>query len=99
MVGAARKVRDKLLRIAAHRLEVATADLELAEGRILGLLVDHVNAALPGDAVARRRLAHAASEIAALRALFLRALDLDPANARARECVAAIERLQKELKA
>ncbi|MFI5328591.1 MAG: acyl-CoA dehydrogenase family protein [Candidatus Rokuibacteriota bacterium] len=41
--------------------------------RILALLVDHVNAALPGDAVARRRLAHAASEIAALRALFLRA--------------------------
>jgi alkylation response protein AidB-like acyl-CoA dehydrogenase len=41
--------------------------------RILGLLVDHVNATAPGDAVARRRLAHAASEIAALRALFLRA--------------------------
>ncbi|HET9854993.1 MAG TPA: acyl-CoA dehydrogenase family protein [Methylomirabilota bacterium] len=41
--------------------------------RILGLLVDHANATVPGDAVARRRLAHAASEIAALRALFLRA--------------------------
>ena len=41
--------------------------------RILGLLVDHVKATAPGDAVARRRLAHAASEIAALRALFLRA--------------------------
>jgi len=32
VVGAARKVRDKLLRIAAHRLEVAVADLDLAEG-------------------------------------------------------------------
>lgn len=32
------------------------------------------------------------------RALFLRALDLDPQNPRARECVAAIERLQKQLK-
>jgi alkylation response protein AidB-like acyl-CoA dehydrogenase len=41
--------------------------------RILGLLVEYVNSAMPGDAVARRRLAHAASEIAALRALFLRA--------------------------
>lgn len=41
--------------------------------RILGLLVEYVNTALPGDAVARRRLAHAATEIAALRALFHRA--------------------------
>jgi len=41
--------------------------------RILGLLVEYVNGAMPGDAVARRRLAHAATEIAALRALFLRA--------------------------
>jgi alkylation response protein AidB-like acyl-CoA dehydrogenase len=41
--------------------------------RILGLLVDHVKAVRPGDAVARRQLAHAATEIAALRALFLRA--------------------------
>ena len=41
--------------------------------RILGLLVEYVNSAMPGDAVARRRLAHAATEIAALRALFLRA--------------------------
>lgn len=41
--------------------------------RILGLLVEYVNTALPGDAVARRRLAHAATEIAALHALFHRA--------------------------
>jgi len=41
--------------------------------RILGLLAEYVNTALPGDAVARRRLAHAATEIAALRALFHRA--------------------------
>ncbi len=41
--------------------------------RILGLLVEYVNGVMPGDAVARRRLAHAATEIAALRALFLRA--------------------------
>jgi alkylation response protein AidB-like acyl-CoA dehydrogenase len=41
--------------------------------RILGLLVEYVNTALPGDVVARRRLAHAATEVAALRALFLRA--------------------------
>lgn len=32
VLGAARKVRDKLLRIAAHRLEVAPEDLELREG-------------------------------------------------------------------
>jgi len=32
VVGAARRVRDKLLRIAAHRLEIAAADLELRDG-------------------------------------------------------------------
>ena len=32
------------------------------------------------------------------RALFLRALDLDPQNPRARECVAAIERIEVQLK-
>ena len=41
--------------------------------RILGSLVEHVNAERPGDPVARRRLAQAATEIAALRALFHRA--------------------------
>ena len=41
--------------------------------RILGLLVEHVNATRPGDPVARRRLAQAATEVAALRALFYRA--------------------------
>jgi 3-oxocholest-4-en-26-oyl-CoA dehydrogenase alpha subunit len=41
--------------------------------RILGLLVEYVRAEKPGDAVARHRLAHAATEIAALRALFHRA--------------------------
>jgi alkylation response protein AidB-like acyl-CoA dehydrogenase len=41
--------------------------------RILGLLVEHVKATRPGDAVARRQLARAATEIAALRALFHRA--------------------------
>ena len=41
--------------------------------RILGLLVEYVNAVMPGDPVARRRLAHAATEVAALRALVLRA--------------------------
>jgi alkylation response protein AidB-like acyl-CoA dehydrogenase len=41
--------------------------------RILGLLVEHVNATRRGDRVARRRLAEAAVEIAALRALFYRA--------------------------
>jgi len=40
---------------------------------ILGLLVEHVNTARRGDVVARRQLAHAATEIAALRALFYRA--------------------------
>jgi 2-furoyl-CoA dehydrogenase large subunit len=34
VVGAARRVRAKLLRIAAHRLEVAPADLELVDGRV-----------------------------------------------------------------
>jgi 2-furoyl-CoA dehydrogenase large subunit len=39
VVGAARRVRDKLLRIAAHRLEVAVEDLELAggEARVRGV--------------------------------------------------------------
>ena len=32
VVGAARRVRDKLLRLAAFRLEVAAADLELRDG-------------------------------------------------------------------
>ncbi len=32
------------------------------------------------------------------RALFLRVLDLEPANARARECVAAVEKLEQQLK-
>lgn len=41
--------------------------------RILGLLVEHVRAERPGDAVARQRLAQAAAEVAALRALFHRA--------------------------
>jgi alkylation response protein AidB-like acyl-CoA dehydrogenase len=47
--------------------------------RILGLLVEYANTPVPGrallarDAVVRRQLAHAATEIAALRALFYRA--------------------------
>src|ERR1700682_1503353 len=47
--------------------------------RILGLLVEYANTPVPGgapparDAAVRRRLAHAATEIAALRALFYRA--------------------------
>ncbi len=41
--------------------------------RLLGLLVEHVRAERPHDAVARHRLAQAAAEIAALRALFHRA--------------------------
>jgi alkylation response protein AidB-like acyl-CoA dehydrogenase len=41
--------------------------------RILGLLVEYVTAARGGDATARRQLAQAATEIAALRALFYRA--------------------------
>ena len=47
--------------------------------RILGLLVEYANTPVPGgaplarDATVRRRLAHAATEIAALRALFYRA--------------------------
>jgi CO/xanthine dehydrogenase Mo-binding subunit len=32
IVGAARRVRDKLLRLAAFRLEIAAADLELTDG-------------------------------------------------------------------
>jgi 2-furoyl-CoA dehydrogenase large subunit len=34
VVGAARRVRDKLLRIAAHRLEADPADLELRDGAV-----------------------------------------------------------------
>jgi len=34
VVGAARRVRDKLLRIAAHRLEADAADLELRDGAV-----------------------------------------------------------------
>ncbi|HSB41005.1 MAG TPA: xanthine dehydrogenase family protein molybdopterin-binding subunit [Methylomirabilota bacterium] len=34
VVGAAARVRDKLLRLAAHRLEVAAADLELGSGAV-----------------------------------------------------------------
>jgi 2-furoyl-CoA dehydrogenase large subunit len=34
VVGAARRVRDKLLRVAAHRLEIDPADLELHEGTV-----------------------------------------------------------------
>jgi 2-furoyl-CoA dehydrogenase large subunit len=34
VLGAARRVRDKILRIAAHRLEVAAEDLELAGGEV-----------------------------------------------------------------
>ncbi len=34
VLGAARKVRDKLLRIAAHRLEAAREDLEVADGAV-----------------------------------------------------------------
>src|SRR5262245_2681695 len=34
VVGAARAVREKVLRIAAHRLEVAPEDLELREGEV-----------------------------------------------------------------
>ena len=35
VVGAAARVRDKLLRIAAHRLEVDVADLELRDGAVV----------------------------------------------------------------
>jgi 2-furoyl-CoA dehydrogenase large subunit len=34
VIGAARRVRDKLLRIAAHRLEADLADLELRDGAV-----------------------------------------------------------------
>jgi 2-furoyl-CoA dehydrogenase large subunit len=34
VVGAARRVRDKLLRIAAHRLEIDPADLEVRDGAV-----------------------------------------------------------------
>ena len=53
VLGAARRVRDKLLRIAAHRLEAAPADLELADGhaRVRGA---------PGTALSLRELARTA---------------------------------------
>ena len=53
VIGAARKVRDKLLRIAAHRLEAAVDDLELVDGeaRIRGV---------PGRGLALRELARTA---------------------------------------
>jgi 2-furoyl-CoA dehydrogenase large subunit len=53
VVGAARLVRDKLLRIAAHRLEAAPGDLELRDGeaRVRGV---------PGRALSVRELARTA---------------------------------------
>jgi carbon-monoxide dehydrogenase large subunit len=53
VLGAAQAVRDKLLRIAAHRLEVAVEDLELAdaEARVRGV---------PGGGLAIRELARTA---------------------------------------
>jgi 2-furoyl-CoA dehydrogenase large subunit len=53
VLGAAEKVRDKLLRIAAHRLEVAPGDLELHDGcvRVRGL---------PESALGVRELARSA---------------------------------------
>ncbi len=53
VLGAARAVRDKLLRIAAHRLESAVDDLELADGeaRVRGV---------PGRGLALRELARTA---------------------------------------
>jgi 2-furoyl-CoA dehydrogenase large subunit len=53
VLGAARAVRDKLLRIAAHRLEVAASDLELAggEARVRGA---------PGRGLPLRELARTA---------------------------------------
>jgi CO/xanthine dehydrogenase Mo-binding subunit len=53
VVGAARKVRDKLLRIAAHRLEAAVEDLELVEGEARVRWV-------PGRALPLRELARTA---------------------------------------
>ncbi|MBI2216475.1 MAG: molybdopterin-dependent oxidoreductase [Candidatus Rokubacteria bacterium] len=53
VVGAARKVRDKALRIAAHRLEAAPADLELIDGeaRVRGV---------PGRGLTLREIARTA---------------------------------------
>jgi carbon-monoxide dehydrogenase large subunit len=53
ILGAARAVRDKLLRIAAHRLEAAVDDVELTEGhaRVRGV---------PGRGLALRELARTA---------------------------------------
>jgi CO/xanthine dehydrogenase Mo-binding subunit len=53
VLGAARTVRDKLVRIAAHRLEAAAGDVELADGeaRVRGV---------PGRGLAVRELARTA---------------------------------------
>jgi 2-furoyl-CoA dehydrogenase large subunit len=53
VVGAARRVRDKALRIAAHRLEAAVEDLELTDGeaRVRGV---------PGRSVTLREIARTA---------------------------------------
>jgi carbon-monoxide dehydrogenase large subunit len=53
VMGAARKVREKMARIAAHLLEVSPEDLELADGhwRVAGV---------PGRAVSVREVARAA---------------------------------------
>ncbi|HEV8641748.1 MAG TPA: xanthine dehydrogenase family protein molybdopterin-binding subunit [Methylomirabilota bacterium] len=53
VLGAARKVRDKLVRIAAHRLEAAPADVELSggEARVRGV---------PARALSLRELARTA---------------------------------------
>jgi 2-furoyl-CoA dehydrogenase large subunit len=53
VVGAARRVRDKLLRLAAYRLEIAAADLELHDGAV------RVRGA-PGRSLSFRELARTA---------------------------------------
>ena len=65
--------------------------------RILGLLVEHVRAQRPQDAVARQRLAHAAAEIAALRALFHRAAWLIERGEPATGAVSAAKVMADEL--
>jgi len=65
--------------------------------RILGLLVEHVNSARRDDAVARRRLAQAATEIAALRALFYRAAWLIERGQPAAGAVSAAKVMADEL--
>jgi 2-furoyl-CoA dehydrogenase large subunit len=54
VIGAARKVRDKLIRIAAHRLEVTPTDLELNDGHVC-------LAGVPGSGLSFRELARTAS--------------------------------------